>query len=361
MTPSTGTSPATLDLFVTEKEVCRVLRRISNGDPLPENVLVGIDPYQCKPENLPDGVWFYGKCDGNSNSSWRRKGGDIKLYSDSFFTGWRATYEYYEGQAPHEHKTAWVLHEYWTTDSGTSGNSKQRETSSLYKLFVGDEQFQSPEKIQKIELSTVPNSESINQNHQLVVPDGSNNMADGSTNQPEMREVIRSDMDYISRGDFLEIQDLDTPASSSSSSENSSRVSFTSDEYFDPMALLRDIDRDNNFDTVRRDAACIRSSAPIRLRTEVVHQGGSESLVDTNGSHLPGKESPKPESVVPGSGCKEPKLLKGEASSNCQNKVVAKGKEAAAAMDGGKKKKKKKSISRMKKIQKKYFCFFFSF
>lgn len=90
-----------------------------------------------------------------------------------------------------------------------------------------------------------------------------------------MREVIRSDMDYISRGDFLEIQDLDTPASSSSSSENSSRVSFTSDEYFDPMALLRDIDRDNNFDTVQRDAACIRSSAPIRLRTEVVHQGGS--------------------------------------------------------------------------------------
>lgn len=53
MTPSTGTSPATLDLFVTEKDVCRVLRRISNGDPLPENVLVGIDPYQCKPENLP--------------------------------------------------------------------------------------------------------------------------------------------------------------------------------------------------------------------------------------------------------------------------------------------------------------------
>lgn len=64
--------------------------------------------------------------------------------------------------------------------------ANMQETSSLYKLFVGDEQFQSPEKIQKIELSTVPNSESINQNHQLVVPDGSNNMENGSTNQPEV-------------------------------------------------------------------------------------------------------------------------------------------------------------------------------
>lgn len=88
-------------------------------------------------------------------------------------------------------------------------------------------------------------------------------------------DEILSEMDCFSQGDFLELGDLANPASPSSSSENSSCLSMSSDEYFDTMAILRDLERDINHDMVQRDAACIRSSAPTRLKKEVVHQGAS--------------------------------------------------------------------------------------
>lgn len=53
MTLSTFASPARLDLFCTDEETFFVLTKISSGGPLPENVYDYIDPYQCKPENLP--------------------------------------------------------------------------------------------------------------------------------------------------------------------------------------------------------------------------------------------------------------------------------------------------------------------
>lgn len=50
----------------------------------------------------------------------------------------------------------------------------------------------------------------------------------------------------ISRGDFLELNDLEDPLSNSSSSQNSSCTSKSSDEYFDSSAFLRDIEADEN-------------------------------------------------------------------------------------------------------------------
>lgn len=383
MTPSPITSSATLDLFSTHKETFLALGRILNGGPFPENVH-DINPFQCKPENLPDEVWYYVPRNGNGDISfgpWKPKGGACKLYSDSFSTGWRTTYEYYEGQAPHDRKTAWVMQKYWMSQTDPCENSKQKETSSLCKVFLGDEQFQNHEKIVKI-----INSEPNNLNHQLVVPDGStsNNMANGSTSKSEMSEddkmvelavagkplvhyseEIVAEMDDFFEGDYLELLDLDIPTSPSSSSENSSCLTMSSDDDFDTMDVLCDAERDINQDRAQRDAACIRSSAPSRLKKEVVHQGASESLVIIRRSHSPAKENLKTDSTVSGSGCREPDLklpsqseeegyrLKGVSSSH--KKLVSNGQETA--VDGGKKKKKKAVGSRMKKIRKKYFCF----
>lgn len=65
-----------------------------------------------------------------------------------------------------------------------------QETSSLCKVFLGDEQFQNHENIQKIECSIVPNSELVDINHQLIVPDGSNVMTNGSLSKSEVVVII---------------------------------------------------------------------------------------------------------------------------------------------------------------------------
>lgn len=74
-----------------------------------------------------------------------------------------------------------------------------QETSSLCKIFLGDEQFQNHEKTLKIELSNTLNSEPNNLNHQLVVSDGStsNNMANGSTSKSEVVVIIPPVLRYM--------------------------------------------------------------------------------------------------------------------------------------------------------------------
>lgn len=62
--------------------------------------------------------------------------------------------------------------------------------------------------------------------------------------------------DYVSRGDFLELLDLDNPASPSSSSDNSSCLTMSSDEYFDSWALLQEVESASNQDLVQKDKTC---------------------------------------------------------------------------------------------------------
>lgn len=50
----------------------------------------------------------------------------------------------------------------------------------------------------------------------------------------------------FSKGDYLELNDLYSSGTSSSSSDNSSLMSVNSDEYFDADALLRDLENEHN-------------------------------------------------------------------------------------------------------------------
>ncbi|KAG6598418.1 hypothetical protein SDJN03_08196, partial [Cucurbita argyrosperma subsp. sororia] len=299
MTPSTVTSSTILDLFSTDNETFLALWRIRSGGSFPANVH-DINPYQCKPENLPDGVWYYveGNVDaGSSFGRWKLKDGDCKLYSSSSFTGGRASYEYYEGQAPYESKTAWVMQKYWMNQMDLRATIEQKETSSLCKVFLGDEQFQNNEMIQKTEFSSILNSEPI-LNHQLVVTDGStwNNMASGSTSKSKMNED-------------------------------------------DKMVELADAGKrlDNHLEDIHPEMDyCL------------------DSLVTIIRSHTAAKETPKTDSSanmkLPSQSKKEGYRMKG-ASSSCHNKVVSNGEETG--VDGG-----KKRVGRREKSPKKYFCFF---
>ena len=67
----------------------------------------------------------------------------------------------------------------------------------------------------------------------------------GEKSRSNQLDEVQPDCDF-SNGDFLELKDLDDHTdSSSSSSDNSTRESLSSDEYFDSEALLRDLEKYN--------------------------------------------------------------------------------------------------------------------
>lgn len=79
------------------------------------------------------------------------------------------------------------------------------------------------------------------------------------------------EIDYFSDGDFLELRDLADPVSPSSSSDNSSCLSQTSDECFDSLALLRDLES-------HKDVGCKFSVAASVMPDKVVLQPASSGI-----------------------------------------------------------------------------------
>ncbi|KAJ9674649.1 hypothetical protein PVL29_023902 [Vitis rotundifolia] len=169
------------------------------------------------------------------------------------------------------------------------------------------------------------------------------------------------DIDYFSDGDFLELYDLADPVSPSSSSDNSSCLSQTSDECFDSLALLRDLEPD-------KDAGCKFSVAASHMPDKVVLQPASSgSLTRDDRRKLPAEGSPKTDSSLLGStklsekkGVKRAIATPQEAdnkvegpSSNPHNLVASSGSNKAASSDG----KGKAAADRKKNSKRKYLCF----
>lgn len=63
---------------------------------------------------------------------WKPKKDACKVFSDSSITGWKTTHEFYEGQAPNEHKTGWVIQEYKITKEGECEN----RTTEVLNIFL---------------------------------------------------------------------------------------------------------------------------------------------------------------------------------------------------------------------------------
>lgn len=82
---------------------------------------------------------------------------------------------------------------------------------------------------------------------------------------PDPLEENVPENDWLSRGDYLELRDLDN-----SSSSDSSCVTMSSDECFDTLALLQDLDTENNNDVVQKDAGCKFSVSSSIKPTEVL-------------------------------------------------------------------------------------------
>ena len=86
------------------------------------------------------------------------------------------------------------------------------------------------------------------------------------------------EIDCFSVGDYLELNDLDDLLSPSSSSDNSSCLSQTSDEFFDSLALLGDLESDKDVGS--------KYSVAASLPEKVVLQPASSGIFVTLSSTL---------------------------------------------------------------------------
>ncbi|KAJ4836436.1 hypothetical protein Tsubulata_034161 [Turnera subulata] len=262
MCPPTTSPLADIDFDCTFEKLFLSLEKLNQGCPPPRNVITYVNPYNHYPSTLPDGIWYFVHSKENNGMElgfWKAKDEACKIFSNSILTGWRTTLEFFKGKVPHEQKTDWMMEEYWITHKALGGNSKAKVDSSLCRVFLSAQQGLDHKLQQKMTSSKIV-EEPCPFLTESIVPKAHSGMSNGSTSKPEVgideaaREMAVTggpsnhlvenlpEVDYFSGGDYLELLDLVNPASPSSSSDNSSCLTMSSDEYFDSLALLRDIE-----------------------------------------------------------------------------------------------------------------------
>ncbi|XP_030950416.1 NAC domain-containing protein 13-like [Quercus lobata] len=327
--------PSGIESDVTAEKIIGCLCKIDKGDlrDHPSNLMSDIDFLRYDPENLPPGMWFliHSEVDGvYDHGKWSIKGEAYKIVLDSMTTCLRTTFEHYKGQGPHERRTNWVMHEYRILKSRQFEGSNMKETNSLCGVFRYGEQSQNHEKQLKLG-STNTASENHIHTTQSVVPNADNSIGQSSTSQPQVsvadNRVILAlrerspdhqhqnlhEVEDHPEDDYLEILDLENPLSPSSSSE-SSCVTISSDDWFDSVALMQEMESENN----QRNAGYV--SAPVKPNMVVVLPATSGSLNREKmltPSEIPKTDSSTPESAVHRQGSKIPKPnLRNEGSSS---------------------------------------------
>lgn len=217
MSPPFSLPLAAENEYWTDEAIFTSLQNFKTEKPLPANVDSGINPYQYRPQDLPGDLWYF--CSTVKKESdigfWQETGEPCEIFSNSAISGFRTTLRFYEGNTAHGRKTDWVMQEYRITEKyKTNMNDDHR---ALCRVFLAVE------------------------------------------NSPEMECILT--------GDYLELNDLvDDPSSSSSSSTNSSCLTMTSDEYFDSMALLQQLDDDENM----KDSSIVKFNLSAHVNSKLV-------------------------------------------------------------------------------------------
>ncbi|CAN4122795.1 unnamed protein product [Withania somnifera] len=287
--------PGFMSSYWTNDDIILSLDQINRGSPIPDDVIVD-NPYHYDPSNLPDGAWFLVRITEEKETKyglWRAKGSACEIFANSAIIGWRTTFEFSQLQAPVEQKTVWMMQEYKITSKGQHDQTKSQE-SALCRVFSCFNETKPEHK------NKTNNEKNPEQDDDLDTLDGlglmasvnphiSSNDRQHSIGESQINSQIKgvgsslldksrghsdAELDCIARGDYLELDDLGDAASHSSSSENSSRLSFASDEYFDTLALLRDLD-----DKKKEDLNGNGSTGNYNIMMCVLQPAPLESLV----------------------------------------------------------------------------------
>ncbi|XP_042507464.1 NAC domain-containing protein 7-like isoform X2 [Macadamia integrifolia] len=260
---------ADIEFHSTDEELVEHLERFIHGAPLPDNVISEVNPYNVLPWNLPENIWYFNS-EGpkvTGTGYWKATGEGRRIPKNSTTTGCRTTLEFYIDKAPYGTKTDWMMYEYKIYWNVFSENNEIQDSSSLCRVFLNS--IQSPDhkdphsrasaddakgdyihpksaiRVQAEE-NCLSAQDDLSRSQVIHGFDENGPTAVSEKNLPDQRldnPVENLDENYdFSREDYLELLDLVNPESPSSSSENSSCLTMSSDEYFDSSALLRELE-----------------------------------------------------------------------------------------------------------------------
>lgn len=369
--PAPVPPPANIGLYWTDEEIFMSLESLTKGSFNPENVLTDVNPYQHRPSNLPGDLWYFMRAEQEKDSehgSWNARGEANQIFGNSSITGWRTTLEFYEGQAPHGQRTNWVMQEYRINPKGHRSNGNSKVSGLLCRVFLSGP---NPEVRRK--LGGLENSEGNHfhpRSSSLLIQEPGSTSGQGSMSESQARgrddnmrplaengghvDIPIEDILYM--GDYLELDDLADGESRSSSSDNTSCVTVSSEECFDSLALLQDIEDDFNRQEQGKDANFKFSVAASARPTEVVMRPANlGSLISSNGRQPPAGDADKKvlEKMDPKKAIKIQKVeSRNEGTSNSRN--VASSSSSHKAVPEGEK---DAQVKEMKKLRKKYLCF----
>ncbi|KAG9137089.1 hypothetical protein Leryth_011919 [Lithospermum erythrorhizon] len=263
MCQSPPSPPVAIGSYWTDEHIVMYLDEIMKGSLLPEDVIADMNPYQFSPSNLPEGIWYLLHSDEKKETelgSWKEKGEACRIYENSKITGWRTTREFFQGPPLALKKTDWVIQEYKITQNKQCEQNKlmEQDCRILCRIFNCRGEGSSSGLHLKLKDSDVTERNFSNSNSTIpsIGTTCEHNHASSMKNMelsvaeenPQPVSEALLELDCILRGDYLELDDLVDEEWGCSSSDNSSCVSTTSDECFDSLALLRDLEDDINKD-----------------------------------------------------------------------------------------------------------------
>ncbi|XP_010939028.1 uncharacterized protein [Elaeis guineensis] len=314
MCPSAPFSvPLDINASSTDEELVLFVGGRKFGDPVPDNVITEVSPFSVEPWNSPDMWYLYNPDDPQSLNGeceikvtrtgyWKPMGG-LRIFTSTPTVGRKTTREFYIGKAPNGDKTGWTMHEYQTEQKTHQGINKEQDHCSLYRVFfqinerpnheeqhnsmiadAADGDYLEHVLLNLLEQENNSSSSGAGNRSQMVGRDqqGQSVLSGTSVTGPETdssAEDVYATCDF-SKGDYLELNDLYSPGTSSSSSDNSSLMSVNSDEYFDADALLRDLENEHNPRVEEEHADCRYSvSASVKSNQVVIRPPPSDAYV----------------------------------------------------------------------------------
>ncbi|XP_042064850.1 NAC domain-containing protein 41-like isoform X1 [Salvia splendens] len=370
MCPPAQPTPCEIGFYWSDEQIILLLADYSPGSRIPDNVLDDSNPFQSHPRNLPDGMWFLvhsNEKKGMTDGFWKAKGEPCKVYSNNGINGWRTTLEYFEGLAPDGQLTNWFMQEYKISPNELGDKCSPKASRLLCRVFLcGDDISRS--KMISQNCKNIIESKNLNP-VKSIKPDANvtsdqdmehepranrendvGTLAMASDVKPSSPPGDFSEGECFSRGDFLELDDLQDPESHSSSSQNSSCPSKLSEEYFGSdhfgsSDFLRDLEEEveKSCREEQFSRSCHRFSAQIVQNNVVLQPAlpGSSVVYDS----------------VRGDVAETPSTSPGADETSNDKKVHSKAEGAASTSNGATREEKKSGgSSRINKF-KTYFCF----
>ncbi|KAK9165600.1 hypothetical protein Scep_000791 [Stephania cephalantha] len=252
-----------------------------NWELLPSNVITDVDPYLVYPGNLPADIWYLSKSVGDKPSDtgyWKASKNDDKIITCYTTTALKITFEHYLGPEPTAKKTDWMMHKYMIIRNQINDNAELLDPRALFRVFLnyGENLYVG---------SHCSNTGKQDAEGKIMkVNADSGSCSQGSTNwsmnlghgNPVRHIQGLPEINDLSEGDFLELADLDdNPESTSSSSENSSVLTFsTDDDCFDSSALLQELEENSQDMQPKHTERKCQVAAPLEAK-KVVHEADS--------------------------------------------------------------------------------------